>query len=279
MRVARGLLGFFAGIVLVLSAVLLMAPTGGFPARPTFQAVTIRQATTGSGDDVFLQLRDTDTGNADGGTWRLTPQQSGAQDCLDLTTYTDALVLTDVAISLCRSGATIDTVNVGGLLTNGGVSIARVTSATSAPSGAGMRVGDTIRVKKAADTSRASTITPTADPHLQVTGLPSGVYSLRKLLIFSSGAGGDRTQIDVSSATQMNGNGVKFCTTGGATAFAQGEGNAQTCAGVSSSHRGATYVTEPASSGTIAVLWAQNTSDAANTTLLSQSWIEVTRLD
>lgn len=287
MRLTRNLLAFAGGAAVLVALVLLMAPTGGFPSRPTFQAVTIRQATTGSNDDRFLELRDSDTPNADGGIWRLTPQSSGASDCLTLRTYTDALVATGIPLDICRTGAVIDSVGIGAssLNLNDGVgasaTIKRTSTSLSAPSGAGMLVGDTIRISKSADESRASTITPAVDTHLQVTALPAGHYAVKAYLYFTDGAGGHRMRFDISGADNIRGTGTRQCTTGGSTAVAHDEGFDLICAGAGSGQffLGGGTEKPTAAATTISIFWAQNTSNAAATTLESFSWLEVTRLN
>lgn len=183
-------------------------------------------------------------------------------------------------LAITRSGTTVSTVNIpNGSAQVGGVLVPTHRVVETATSGAAMRVGDTFTVSKSADTSRTSTAVSAVDGDLQITSLPAGHYIIDLYLRFTMGAGGWRYQWDAPDTGQVL-VGVRECN-GTVAAELHVDDTDVTCAGAS----GDDYVmvsggsAKLMSTGTVSISWAQNTSNAAATTLQSDSYLRVTRID
>jgi hypothetical protein len=135
---------------------------------------------------------------------------------------------------------------------------------------------------KAVDTSRASTVTLTADPELVLT-VAIGVYVLEGR-IYASGAG-DLSMALTGTATATTpqsfwGGAVPAGTVGpaaltwGSTVTRDSSGNA-VAADMPVSVTGTLKVT---AAGTVRIDWAQQTSNAAATSLLAGSWLRLTKI-
>lgn len=123
---------------------------------------------------------------------------------------------------------------------------------------------------KATDTARASTTTPAADPHLAVSVEANAVYVLEANCVWTQGGGGFRIDFTAPASAEMvwtdnDGFGIlalgtdnTFSTTTGATM------------------KGAMRIAGTA--GTVTLRWAQNTSNAADTTLKEGSYLWLRRV-
>lgn len=142
---------------------------------------------------------------------------------------------------------------------------------------------------KPADTSRNSTTTTDLDPDLQFTNVPAGTYAVDAYIYFVSAATPDlKLSLGASAAVTLGTYGV--IVEGQSTGLTAGNSNVdnfRTAAG------GNTYPADGTndncliirgtlvlgnSTTEIYVQWAQNTSDAANTTLKRGSWLRLTKL-
>ncbi|MBP5918676.1 hypothetical protein F3K34_43620 [Streptomyces sp. LBUM 1486] len=114
-------------------------------------------------------------------------------------------------------------------------------------------------VIKSVDTPRASTVTPTADPHLTLPVAANAVYDIELPAVWTNGGGGFRATWTVPASASMvwtDNDGVGVATAAGVVTFASATGTM---------FKG-TLVTG-ATAGSITFLWAQNTSNAGDTVL------------
>jgi hypothetical protein len=147
-----------------------------------------------------------------------------------------------------------------------------------------------VTIHKPVDTARASTTTLTADPHLSVV-LPIGVWSIEAFLAYSNPTIGVdyKHQWTLTGSATFNGAialevpaafvappvtvNMQFITLAPATVYAtQAATNAL---GFPSYRREQFTVQVPSGSGTLALTWAQNTSNASATTLLGVSFMSI----
>lgn len=137
---------------------------------------------------------------------------------------------------------------------------------------------------KAADTARSSTAVAAADPDLTTT-LSTGIYEIEVFLGMStSGSGGARLQFNftgtldtptqVVMVQQNNGGSWSGYTQNG---IAINGTVTETIGGVDETIHGRTSLNVTAG-GTFAVYWAQNTSDAAATTMRAGSSMRITKV-
>lgn len=283
-RTIRNLLALAGGAGALVALALLMAPSGGFPSRPKFQTVTAQAARTTENAPVHststhpgYQLTETDA-TADAKKWDI----HADADLFAITATTDAGNENWNALVMQRTGAVVSIMNLAATspIRANGVNIQRVTVSQSVVGGEGMLVGDTVRISKLANTSRASTITVTVDPHLQVTALPAGHYKVGLYLRSPAAAGGFRFRLDISGAGDLRALGAQNCE-GVRSAFWNEETAEQACASTTLPYavQGEGATDKAAATGTIGIFWAQNASNVASTTLNSESWLEVTRLN
>ncbi|ANT41094.1 hypothetical protein BI024_gp24 [Streptomyces phage Nanodon] len=123
---------------------------------------------------------------------------------------------------------------------------------------------------KTAATSRTSTTTATADPHLVLSTVANGVYEVELNLAWTNGGGGLRvTWTGPSGATLVwtDNDGYGFQAISNVCTF-----NATTGATIKGLLRNSS------SAGNLTMLWAQNTSNAAGTSLASGCYLKLTRL-
>lgn len=145
---------------------------------------------------------------------------------------------------------------------------------------------------KTADTSRDTTTTRTADPHLTVSVAANARYLINGTLFYTATATADLS-IAWSAPTGATGVWTAFCTGTGATTtdpvgyqvrtdartdLTQGH----TCAGLGSPNPVAVllggHVETSSTAGTLALVWAQAASGAIATTLMEGSWVRFTRV-
>lgn len=304
-----------AASLVALAAILplLMAPTGGFPSRPTFQTVTTLSTATFGGlvtannsGGTLARFQTNSTAGCNG----FFGQNNGAQ-----TTY----LAVNVAAGSCTTGASIGDVtldhaatlrfshagtqhatltttglfNVANDLQINGVSACRgdgtncqVTSAnsqaritcTTACNVSTLPIGGTATIVKTAATNRASVTTFVADADLQFTNVPVGRYSLQLLSDFSgTGAGGSHwTYTGASSAA--NGDTTQDCA-GTLTMLNIGIGSAQLCASAGVTYWRSQVALNQTVSATVSFDWGQNSSNVANTVLAAGSYMILTRLN
>lgn len=152
-------------------------------------------------------------------------------------------------------------------------------------------------VWKTSQTSRASTISPSIDPDLQVSVTAGATYEVYGLLVFNGGSGNDDVRIGFTApgsstlawgATAQNANATSGITyngtsggsmitdaqTIGSTAFIMGtiaNANGMTC-----HYRG---LLTAASSGTFGLQWAQGTSSATATIMLPGSHMTIRQVN
>lgn len=136
---------------------------------------------------------------------------------------------------------------------------------------------DTCSVIKKTDTSRASTTTVTADPDLTCTGLDSTAdYAVELFVQHTHNGGGIRFDMATGATSQYMGRSVRS-----AAATVQDHAfttTVQTIANVGSTPWGTTLHGSMSGSTAVTFRWAQNTSNAGNTTVQDGSWLRVTKM-
>lgn len=292
MRRAHYLVG---GGLAALALVMLAGASGGFPSRPRFSTVTITGEITGIDggleltrtDAPALYLTDSDAA-ANEKRYRLVSSQGQ----FEIQSRRDNDTNKQTAFAANRTGEVLDDVYVGGdgagaaavnvrllattAITANGVPVARVTSSQTAVNGSTMAVGDVILISKSADQTFNSG-TCTADTHLQVTNLPTGHYALEGYGIETGGADGlrlctsDANLIVVTSSVCGGGAGV--------VSFSNNAGGSL-CAGANTWRIAWTGDTTKAfTGGTVGLAWRTNTLGGASSTVESDTYIRVTRLN
>lgn len=180
-------------------------------------------------------------------------------------------------LAVTRSGTTVSSLNlVATAVQANGVAVARTTVTETAISGAGMLVGDTITISKVAATSRANNAVDSNDGDLQVTSLPAGHYLVDYQVNLNAGAGGARYRLEAPTAASTL-YGVNNCASTVTAVNGAFDGLVQ-CAGTLRAY-GSGASAKVQATGTVAISWAQNTSNAANTTLEADSYLRVKRID
>ncbi|MBL3670818.1 right-handed parallel beta-helix repeat-containing protein [Streptomyces sp. M2CJ-2] len=188
-------------------------------------------------------------------------------------------VSTNTANLTVRNVRTRDTTQAGVNITNtvtgvkrygntGTVADASVNPSTS-PFDPGIG-GQTTYAIKAADTSRVSTVAPAADPHLTLPVAAGATYDVEIAAVWSTGGGGFRATWAVPAGATMvwtDNDGVGVTTPAGVVTFTATTGTTL---------KGTLVV--GATGGTIALSWAQNTSNAAATILRAGCALKLTRL-
>jgi hypothetical protein len=144
----------------------------------------------------------------------------------------------------------------------------------------------TIVASKTATTSRASTTTFTADPHLTTT-LPAGIYSLHAVLTFNEGGAGAFGGIKVGltfsgtvnsaygGVSQVGGTVLNFSSLLDAAGVFTSSAVRDTPVADSILIYGTFDVSV---SGTLAITWAQQVSNGTNTSMLSGSHFILTKI-
>jgi hypothetical protein len=199
----------------------------------------------------------------------------------------DGTVNVGVTVARCLDSYPSPTVGDKIFLTNSGIGSWVAVGRTSS---ANVGIGGTLFARKAADTSRASTITPTDDPHLTLTVAPNAVYTIEGYAAFIAGATGDIRigftapagstgayairGADISIAAGTTTAMVRIQSLLDFTSTIPAGGQTPT---FSSAHPIGTLVTA-GTGGTFAVKWCQNVSDPTASTLLTHSWIKLQRM-
>jgi hypothetical protein len=140
---------------------------------------------------------------------------------------------------------------------------------------------------KPADTGRNTTTTPTADPDLQVAVAAGATYQVTATIQYKGGGnGGSDAKFGISAPASSTGFMIvtrqqitSFPTTttdwnalgGVSNAGTNGTGNTLPC-------RIDAVVTTAGTAGNISVIWAQNTSNGTNTTVIANSTLVAQRI-
>lgn len=135
---------------------------------------------------------------------------------------------------------------------------------------------------KAVDTSRSTTTTLTADPDLAITVAAAGTYDFEGYLNFEGAASGTGDlQFEITSVGTLRyvcvhndpstGNQISATTQGGGIVTC----STATAGTLRSANMKGDLIA--ASTGTLTLLWAQNTSSATATILHAGSWIKLRR--
>ena len=137
---------------------------------------------------------------------------------------------------------------------------------------------------KAADTSRASTVTLTADPDLSIPTVANATYVVDGYLNFEGGtAGSSDLQWELTSNGTLRFK-VSGAGTGGTTVIGatyQGSGVVVLGTSGAGTLRGADFhgmLIAGASAGSLTMLWAQNTTNATATIMHATSWMSARRV-
>lgn len=155
---------------------------------------------------------------------------------------------------------------------------------TTACNVSGLRVGQSAMIVKIANTNRANNATPALDPDLQFTGVPNGTYILDGQLQASLGAGGILWLFANASDSQPSGlTGLTFFTSGSCGATTSPVTLLASCingtAGSNYYDSNGSLLVSAANWATIGIWWAQDISNAANTTVGLQSYLRLTRVN
>lgn len=160
----------------------------------------------------------------------------------------------------------------------------------------GMTAGQSARIRKTSDTSRASTTALNNDAALSFTNVPAGNYAMVANLYWSGGAGGVKHSWGATGGV-VAGNSILFYAQGPAAGSCQ----AAPFTGISSALSDGTFETYNCTSlggsvathnfpdgmnqirlsgaGTLALYWAQNSSNGTATVLEDGSWVTLMRIN
>ncbi|MFC7846119.1 right-handed parallel beta-helix repeat-containing protein [Streptomyces sp. NPDC057382] len=188
-------------------------------------------------------------------------------------------ISTNTVRPVLRKNRTRDTTLAGINITNTVTGVRRygntpgsVTDASTSPSTSPFDSGANIIAPaiKPGDTGRASTIAPAADPDLTLPVEAGGIYDVECVAVWTTGGGGFRATWAAPAGATMawtDNDGVGASTAGAVVTFASGTGT---------TFKGTLVV--GATAGSLTLSWAQNTSNAAATTLKAGSALKLTRL-
>ncbi|WP_051766108.1 hypothetical protein [Streptomyces sp. NRRL F-5135] len=155
-------------------------------------------------------------------------------------------------------------------------------------SSGGQLVGQSVFARKTANTTRASTATTSADPHLVLPVAASATYEISGMLVYNStGLTGD-LKLGITGPSGATGWWGTYAPSISATAepstlrpLAQDLATERTYGAGWSSANGAMLlhglVVTSATAGSVSVNWSQNTSDAVGLTLYANSYLTLTR--
>ncbi|MFF4346818.1 hypothetical protein [Streptomyces sp. NPDC001530] len=152
-------------------------------------------------------------------------------------------------------------------------------------------IGQSLFARKTADTSRASTVTMTDDPHLTVSLAASATYIIYAYIVYQAGTTGD---INVAF-TQPSGAAGSWQGTGLGRGVGASVGIDGFTVRMNTNDIGTTQprsyggdttnqaiqimgVVRTSSAGTFAVQWSQASTDATATILRTDSWMQLTRV-
>jgi hypothetical protein len=239
----------FVALALGLALPLLVAATSGFPSRPNFRQATVSI----TGADARVIINNSTSGNAYVSTTTVGQQDwSFGADRSDSGNFKLA--------PTANLTLPVLTVAADGLMTGRGLASSAI---------------------KTADTSRASTATLAVDPNLQISLPAVGSYVVRARLDFDAGAGGIRWAWSGGATVSSGRCNYRLENAGvgiGAGALGrQNKGVTVTWSAVGESIAIECGITISAT-GTLTLEWAQNTSNAANTTVLAGSYLSALRV-
>lgn len=181
--------------------------------------------------------------------------------------FTDVTVTNDLTVQ--NSANIANTLDVGGdLNVTGDSALSGALGVTGNLSVTG--IGQQKFVAKASSTARNTTVTPAADPELVLTVDANSTYMVDCVLAWTSGGGGFRADWTAPAGATMvwtDNDGAGVGALGTDVTFAATTGT---------SFAGALVVGGTA--GSITLRWAQNTSNAADTTLLAGCYLSVRKV-
>lgn len=145
-----------------------------------------------------------------------------------------------------------------------------------------------VSVFKAADTSRASNSTRSADPNLAFASLVAGTYKIEGVLYFQNATGGIDCSFALVSGTAPTSGRVSWVTSDSGTIIVANSGNTLITTGTGAAQNGplsggnlasnvvsfAGWVTLP-STTSLTIFWAQGSSNVSATILKQGSWMTV----
>lgn len=264
---------------------VLMAPSGGYPSFPIFQSLFTNGSQTCSpspqvagecinagASAVGITVLQT-SANGSGGINFYDTTNSAGRGGIGSGANCAGQSVNDLCFTSGTSGKIVKGTSNGGAVIG---EMSATIACTTACSGANLHVGDSLIINKGTATNRASTTTQTADPDLTVTGLPGGSFSISGGLSWTNGGGSYKFQIQTSACGIPGGifNGIDAQASPVVVNLGAGSLVGGALAAGTSQFFGSFN-----GSGTIAVCWAQNSSNVTNTTLNSQtSYLIVTRL-
>lgn len=170
----------------------------------------------------------------------------------------------------------VDALDAANVKLTGAQAVAGIKTFSSAPVfSAGVTISAGIRslrfARKTAATSRASTTTVAADPHLVVAVEANAVYKVDVFVGWTNGGGGFKAAFTGPSGATMN--------------WTDNDGGYSSAIGTTQSFNttvGTTFVGTLDTAGTagnLTLVWAQDSSNAANTTLAAGCYISVERVE
>ena len=278
---------FAIGLVLGLSLFALMAPTAGFPSRPTFSTVKIGreqaisssnllELQTPSGTDPIIATFRNSSGVGVGiGRLRFEGLDAGA------TRQTYGFIQGEIEgnTAAAQSGALVfNTANAGAAAER-----MRITAA-----GAVYARGVAVTAYKAGNQDRTSTITPVSDTDLQIPLAAGKTYAIRIVANFSNittGSQGANFQLNFSGGATDGNCSLRSSNSGTATPWTPGIALNTTYSLGTFAVAGTTYPMEldcgftATAAGTLIFQWAQASSSANATRLGTGSYIVATRLN
>lgn len=284
-----------AGIMAGFTLAALMAPTGGFPSRPTFASVTATAVGTNtaqglllSSTNSYLKFTDTD-GAADEKQWHF--RNDGG--IFSLVTDLDTGAPSKNAFQFSRTAGALTTLALGNATDNpavtiNGVQVATLSGATTSFAAAFLKPGQSVFVAKAADTARNTTVTLADDPDLVITGLPAGTYYFKTFLRHNQTTTTTQLfkfQLHFTGTTPtVNTCANQIVAPGGAgTVFTDQSCyenpivNNGTGTGVSDYSMREGVLIHP-NTGALSIQWAQSVSNANSTTLKAGSYLYLQRI-
>lgn len=278
---------FALGLVLGLAIFPLMAPTSGFPSRPTFSKVKVgnEQAISSSNlvelqspsgtDPILATFRNSSGVGVGIGRLRFEANDAGA------TRQTYAYIQGEIEgnTAAAQSGAIVfNTANSGAAGER-----MRITAAGNV-----LARGVAVTAYKAVATDRASTITLTADPDLQVSLGAGSRYALKAFLYvsnISTTAQSMTVRLNFAPTASDGACSLRNSVSGAATPWTTGIGFNTDYALGPFAAANTVYVLEfdcgftAASAGTFSFNWAQSSSNANASRVGAGSYMTLTRLN
>lgn len=281
-----GLLGF------VIPA--LMAPTGGLPSRPMFQQVTATlSGVGGTSQPSAINIGPSAVPSV---VWNSTgfPANhqlvacfaNGAANVINCSFVSnDGSTRSPFLVATRGTNEAVSQVAIGNSTDNPTVLINGVTAnntivCSTACNVANIKPGQSAMVKPGGAQTRASTTTKTNDADLQFTNMPAGLYSFSAKIEWSPGAGGESAAYgtvpqgaEYVAANQCNG-------AAGTPGTIVGNANFFACPSTTGTDFSVDSGTMNAGANdTFALLWAQQSSNAASSQRTASSYLTITRLN